>query len=33
MTLKEAQALTSPFVRCRDGRIGQIVRMRAGLYA
>ena len=30
MTLKEAQALTSPFVRCRDGRIGQIVRVRAG---
>jgi len=30
MTLKEAQALTNPFVRCRDGRIGQIVRMRAG---
>ena len=30
MTLKEAQALTSPFVRCRDGRIGQIIRMRAG---
>jgi hypothetical protein len=30
MTLKEAQALTNPFVRCRDGRIGQIVRLRAG---
>ena len=30
MTSQEAQALTSPFVRCRDGRIGQIVRMRAG---
>jgi hypothetical protein len=30
MTLKEAQTLTTPFVRCRDGRIGQIVRMRAG---
>ena len=30
MTLKEAQALTNPFVRCRDGRIGQIVRVRAG---
>ena len=30
MTLQEAQALTSPFVRCRDGRIGQIVRVRAG---
>jgi hypothetical protein len=30
MTLKEAQTLTNPFVRCRDGRIGQIVRMRAG---
>jgi hypothetical protein len=30
MTLEEAQALTSPFVRCRDGRIGQIVRLRAG---
>ena len=30
MTLQEAQALTSPFVRCRDGRIGEIVRVRAG---
>ena len=30
MTLQEAQALTNPFVRCRDGRISQIVRMRAG---
>jgi hypothetical protein len=30
MTLQEAQALTSPFVRCRDGRIGQILRVRAG---
>ena len=30
MTLKEAQALSNPFVRCRDGRIGQIVRMHAG---
>lgn len=30
MTLQEAQALTNPFVRCRDGRIGQIVRVRAG---
>ena len=30
MTLKEAQALNNPFVRCRDGRIGQIIRMRAG---
>jgi hypothetical protein len=30
MTLKEAQALNNPFVRCRDGRIGQIMRMRAG---
>jgi hypothetical protein len=30
MTLQEAQALRYPFVRCRDGRIGQIVRMRAG---
>ncbi len=30
MTIQEAQALTSPFVRCRDGRIGQIVRVRAG---
>jgi hypothetical protein len=30
MTLQEAQALTSPFVRCQDGRIGQIVRVRAG---
>ena len=33
MTLKEAQALTNPFVRCRDGRIGQIIRMRAGYAA
>jgi len=30
MTLQEAQALTNPFVRCRDGRIGQIRRVRAG---
>jgi hypothetical protein len=30
MTLKEAQALTNPFVRRRDGRIDQIVPMRAG---
>ena len=30
MTLQEAQALTSPFVRCRDGRIGTISRIRAG---
>ena len=30
MTLQEAQALTNPFVRCHDGRIGQIVRVRAG---
>jgi hypothetical protein len=30
MTLQEAQALRSPFVRCMDGRIGQIVRFRAG---
>ena len=30
MTLQEAQALKSPFVRCQDGRIGQIVRVRAG---
>lgn len=30
MTLQEAQALTNPFVRCRDGRIGQMVRVRAG---
>jgi len=30
MTLQEAQALTYPFVRCRDGRIGQILRVRAG---
>jgi hypothetical protein len=30
MTIQEAQALTNPFVRCRDGRIGQIVRVRAG---
>ena len=31
MTLKEAQALTNPFVRCRDGRIGQIVRMMSSI--
>lgn len=30
MTIQEAQALTNPFVRCRDGRIGQIIRMRVG---
>ena len=30
MTLQEAQALTNPFVRCQDGRIGQILRVRAG---
>ena len=30
MTLQEARALTSPFVRCRDGRIGTISRIRAG---
>jgi hypothetical protein len=30
MTLQDAQALTSPFVRCRDGRIGTIRRIRAG---
>jgi len=30
MTLQEAQALTNPFVRCGDGRIGQMVRVRAG---
>jgi hypothetical protein len=30
MTLQEAQALVNPFVRCRDGRIGQILRVRAG---
>ena len=30
MTLQDAQALTSPFVRCRDGRIGVISRIRAG---
>jgi hypothetical protein len=30
MTIQEAQALRSPFVRCADGRIGQIVRLRAG---
>jgi len=30
MTIQEAQALPNPFVRCRDGRIGQIVRVRAG---
>jgi hypothetical protein len=33
MTLQEAQALRSPFVRCVDGRIGQIVRLRAGYTA
>ena len=30
MTLQEAQALTNPFVHCRDGCIGQIVCVRAG---
>ncbi len=30
MTLQEAQALVNPLIRCRDGRIGQIRRMRAG---
>ena len=30
MTLQDAQALTSPFVRCRDGHIGTISRIRAG---
>ncbi len=30
MTLQDAQALTSPFIRCRDGRIGTISRIRAG---
>jgi hypothetical protein len=30
MTLQDAQALTSPFVRCHDGRIGVISRIRAG---
>ena len=30
MTLpSDAQALSSPFVRCRDGRIGSIYRIRA----
>jgi hypothetical protein len=29
MTMQEAQALTNPFVRCLDGRIGQIIRLRA----
>ena len=29
MTMQEAQALTNPLVRCLDGRIGQIVRLRA----
>lgn len=30
MTLQEAQALRSPLVRCADGHVGQIVRIRAG---
>lgn len=30
MNLQDAQALTSPFVRCHDGRIGTISRIRAG---
>lgn len=30
MTLQEAQALRSPLVRCVDGRIGQIMRLRGG---
>jgi hypothetical protein len=29
MTMQEAQALTNPFVRCLDGRIGQITHLRA----
>ena len=33
MTLQEAQALRYPFVRCRDGRIGQILRLRGGYAA
>lgn len=33
MTLQEAQALTSLFVRCRDGRVGQVRRVRAGYAA
>jgi hypothetical protein len=28
MTMQEAQALNNPLVRCRDGRIGYIVRLR-----
>jgi hypothetical protein len=27
--MQEAQALANPFVRCLDGRIGQIIRLRA----
>lgn len=30
MTLQEAQALKNPLVRCRDGRIGHIRRLRGG---
>ena len=30
MTIQEAQALRSPLVRCADGHIGHIVRIRAG---
>jgi hypothetical protein len=30
MTMQDAQALRSPFIRCRDGRIGSIYRSRAG---
>ena len=29
MTRQKAQALANPFVRCLDGRIGQIIRLRA----
>ena len=29
MTMQGAQALVNPFVRCLDGRIGQIIRLRA----
>jgi len=29
MTRQEAQALANPFVRCLDGRIDQIIRLRA----
>ncbi|MGE3539590.1 MAG: hypothetical protein AB7N91_19440 [Candidatus Tectimicrobiota bacterium] len=33
MTLQEAQALSNPLVRCLDGRIGHMVRLRVNYVA